>query len=317
MCGSVSSHHTGPSRDIMAREHTLAHDGNIARDLGSQGYHVFRDALQPRRWFTSLYAAYDKVSTLVADKPQLLRQWEAAYVQWQAEGDNKAYFADVPPFFKNRSPLPTSSAKRNKEYIQFCLDFAESPAYRTSSLAVIGEFRELVELMTELHYTSDRLFWRAIRSITDDESMMRRRLRPAGRVAPIVLKAIRYNYDPKRFATDPHYDKSALSLLLHSDDRHVSYGVAAHTSEPVRCTELRAPIDYPLSDDAPNHGVLISGLCFQKIGVGIGPSPHAVLPVTSSKWRHAIVAFYLVPYLDTTDMHTAAPFVNDLDPSIA
>jgi hypothetical protein len=302
-------------RERLTREKAQLQDnGKILRDLASQSYVVFKGALPNRCWFNNLYNTYDDVSRLLLETPALLDEWHRCVESWQRIRDTRQFFCGTPTDFRDRS---TRADKRDKEYLQYSLDFATSSAFRDSVLSRNCAVVRLFGMLEELHFACADLFFRVIDSITAEVPEAKSRLLYDGRLAPIIIKVLRYNRRPERFATDPHFDKSALSLLLNSDDKSVSYRLGRYVPSEIRYSELFAPIEYPPNDDQWNDAVLISGLCLREVGLSaLPPTPHSVLPVQDRDVRHSVVAFYLVPYLDTTHMTTNAPYINDLLPGV-
>lgn len=283
--------------------------------MAEKGYHVFVASLPCRQLFKPLYDAFDRLYEAITDDPTMIRKWDDAIKDWQGERNNLAFYDRVPPGFKDREG---QEGKRDKAYVQYCLDFAVSKAYRDSGLSHIGEVSKLFGHLEELHFVCVDLFSRAISSVCDSNENAKNRLCYRDRLSPVVFKLIRYNPDAKRFGTDPHYDKSALSLILNSDDQEVSYRVGPYKHTTFRYSELIGPIKYPASDLDPNDAVLVSGLCLREIGLdGFNPSPHSVLPITRPTCRHSIVAFYLAPFVNLDFLDTQARYVNDYDPEVS
>jgi hypothetical protein len=131
------------------------------------------------------------------------------------------------------------------------------------------------------------------------------------RPLPIIIKMIRYNNSPEQFATDPHYDKSSLSLILNADDDEVRLRLGYGRNCPL--SSMFTPLQYPESAQEPNSCVMIPGLCLELAGIDLPPTPHCVMPVDKAAHRHSIIAFLLVPHLEGTDgLDTQAPYVHDV-----
>jgi hypothetical protein len=293
-------------RDLQAREPTLDH--RAISGVRERGYHVFSNSLPNAQWFGQLYAAYDQLSLVLKANPALVTLWDKLVEQWYGANDNETFFCRVPPTFRDRAPR---ADKRNKEYLQFLLDFSTSRAFRDSELGRHPAVRRLFTMLEELHFICTGLFSGPVNALMQEYPAMHRRLVHTDRLSPVVIKLLRYNWSPKRFATNPHVDKSALSFLLHADDDEVAYRMAKGGTK-LRYSDLRCPIQYPDADHLPNHAVLIAGACLQEIGVDDLPgTPHMVLPVCREQPRHSVVAFYLAPHLNTENMQTDVEFEND------
>lgn len=285
----------------------------VASSLAGKGYHVFASSLPSHNWFRGLYSAFDRLVELIENDPTLDAEWDQAVRAWHATDDTAMFYCKIPPSFKDRAGRV---GKRNKCYLQYCQDFALSEPFVTSRLGSIPEVCNVFQRLEELHFTCVDLFHRSFRSIFAGRNDMDKVNYP-GRFSPIMFKLLRYNSDPRRFGTGPHYDKSALSLLLHSDDAEVTYRLGPFSNNAFRYSELHAPISYPSSSNSKNHAVLVCGSCLQAVGLSsFQPTPHSVLPIKKAEKRHSIVAFHIVPYLDTTNLVTKASYINDYDPDV-
>lgn len=305
---------------FLDRENRIRYESTtgtvIATALRDRGYFVFKSVLASRRDFVNCYLLFDELCNAVSHDRSIADRLYAAVQEWQAEGDIARYFCGVPAGFKTRNDRDGSSGHRFKDYLQYTLAFAQSNAFRRSGLQSFPCVAQLYESLAELHFTCSGLFTQAIKSICNlANQSLYSRLVYDDRLAPVVIKVLRYRRNPLRWATDPHFDKSALSLIIHSDDEEFSVRLGAQGSGAIRLSELRSPISYPKSPVDPNDAVLITGLCLREMGLGeFPPSPHLVLPVTDRPFRHSIVAFYLVPYLRGTDiLRTTVNFINDVD----
>jgi hypothetical protein len=300
-------------QSIWAGTASRAADRSVVRNLLTSGYHVFPDVLPSHNWFARIYQCFDEIAEIVARNPLMLESWDAAVAKWHAENENKAFFCGVPPKFKDRAER---KGKRNKAYIQYCLDFACSKSYANSPLGSVSAISELFRHMEDLHFRCLEVFAETLRAVCDGSEALGR-FHKRGRLSPIIFKLLRYNPDERRFGSGPHYDKSALSALLHSDDDAPTYRVGPHRDQPFRYSELIAPIVYPSSREALNSAVVLCGACLQEVGLErFRPSPHSVKPIVGSKRRHSIVAFQLAPFLNTDGLVTKAQYINDFDQSV-
>lgn len=287
----------------------------IATNLQAHGFHTFRNALPPRRWFAGFYAQFDALATRLECHPDLAESWNALAAQWLARGDNAAYWCSVPPAFKDRTKR---LGKRDKIYLQYSVPFAFWLAHREPDLLDRLGATGLFEALQRLHVLCSSLFNQAIVAIADGDRVIAAQLRPSMRPAPIVLKAIRYNPNAARFGADAHYDKSALSLLVNADDYDSRVRIGPYRAQGSRLSDLVAPVESARSDTASGDAVVIVGACLREIGLAsFGPTPHAVLPVVQPRRRHSVVAFHLVPHLDASHVETAAPVTNDVFPNVS
>lgn len=272
--------------------------------LRDVGHVVLESAMPSRRWFEELYEATDVLIDELSDA--MRSDWQRAALAWLAEGDNDSYFCGVPAAFKDRSGV---AGKRNKVYLQWFLEFSRSEFFKNTMVAKLPSARLVSLGIAELHHRcSEHLaplmseMMRAYPEFTQRYT--------SDRPLPISLKLVRYNRSPGKFATDPHFDKSAVSMILQADDPKVHWRIGQ--GNPCRISQMTAPFEYPDNADAPSPVILFPGLSLQAAGVDIPPSPHFVLPVEDRPYRHSIIAFLIVPHLSNADsLDTTAPTIHD------
>jgi hypothetical protein len=273
--------------------------------MKTEGYAMFDRVLPDRIWFERTYQLFDELVDGLTDES--IEDLRAGAFAWLAVGDNDSYYCGVPSSFRDRKGL---SGKRDKAYLQWCLEFARSPQFAATTAGQSPAMRELSERLEELESVCSRLYMDVLREIGAEHPEYLA-LHAEDRPLPIIIKMIRYNNSPEQFATDPHFDKSALSLILNADDDEVRWRVGRGRNCPL--SSMFTPMEYPASAEEPNSCVMIPGLCLELAGVELPPTPHFVMPVVTGEHRHSIVAFLLVPHLQGTDgLSTQAPFVHDI-----
>ena len=288
------------SEEHRRREFPMSYVERFRRD----GHAVFDRFLPSRIWFDELYAAADLLIEELTD--ELAAEWRQAAFDWLAEGDNGSYYCGVPPAYRDRAGI---AGKRNKAYIQWCLEHARSPRFAATRVARLEPVRILSRKMTELHEICSGAFESILADFAEPYPQLVARF-DEGRPLPIVFKLVRYNQSPNRFATDPHFDKSGLSMILRADDETVRWRIGQ--GNPCRISEMSAPFEYPRDHAEPNPAVVFPGLCLEAAGVDVAPTPHFVLPVEQKRYRHSTIAFLVVPHLEgTDDLDTQAPFIHD------
>lgn len=273
--------------------------------LDTDGYVVFDRSLPDRRWFESIYQLYDDfVDGLTPESSAELRQSALAWLQTK---NMYNYYCGAPAGFRDRHGM---SGKRDKSYLQWCRPFARSAEFTATVAAGTDAMQKLCRRLDYLESVCARLFQGVLDDIGQRYPDYLSRYDPE-RPLPIIIKMLRYNRNPSQFATDPHNDKSALSLILHADDSSVRWRIGRGKNCPL--SAMVAPFAYPESPTASNHSVLFSGLCLEDAGVELPPTPHFVMPVERGDYRHSVVAFLLTPDLPSTaTMSTQASFVHDI-----
>ena len=287
----------GPTMDSAYMSHLDA--------LDTHGNVVFDRVLPDRVWFKQVYDLYDELYDWLTDETGTeLRQ---AALDWLNVGDNDSYYCGAPCGFRDRKSM---QFKRDKAYMQWCLEFARSTQFAETAAGQLPAMQNLSHHMEHLESVCSELFMRVLTDIGEENPDYVARY-DMDRPLPIIIKLIRYNKNPTQFATDPHYDKSALSLILNADDDEVRWRLGRGDNCPL--SKMTAPFSYPDSPDEPNSCVMFTGLCLERSGVRLAPTPHFVMPVEDNKFRHAVIAFLLTPHLENTDsLNTQAPYIHDV-----
>lgn len=267
------------------------------------GFAVFERLLPSRDWFDDLYRITDVLMDSLSD--EVAAEWRQSAFDWLSEEDNASYFCGAPPAYRDRAG---TEGKRNKAYIQWCLEYARSRQYAETGVASMAHARELTAKLELLHAICSETYVNVLADFEADYPEFVGRYDPE-RPLPILFKLVRYNRSPRRFATDPHFDKSGFSIILRADDEKVQWRLGK--GNPCRISTMTAPIEYPADSADPNPAILFSGLCLEAVGVKVPPTPHFVLPVEQKKYRHSIIAFLLVPHVDTDNLVTDAPYIQD------
>ncbi len=284
---------------------------NYLNKFEDRGYAVFNGVLPSMRWFEGVYEDFDRFIDSVESEPEKGLQLRRYAQEWLKEDDHDYYYCNVPCSYRNRL---VNDRKRDKVYLQWCYDFSRSALFRGSAIGQESNTIRLCEKLEELEYICSPIFRDCIDDLGRTFPAFAARF-DTNRALPVIFKLVRYSLSPLRFATDPHYDKSALSLILNSDDAHVNWKIGKGHS--CRLSDMAAPFDYPEDRDQPTDTILFPGLCLRAMDVAVDPAPHCVMPVTDRPYRHSIIAFLLIPGLGNMDaLDTQAVYQHDILPEI-
>jgi|GEM_PF-4217665 len=309
----------GERLDAFHEPEVARAEGKLAADLRNRGAYVFPGAIPSASVFAEIYRAFDRLAALLVTHAELAAAWRGALDAWLGVSDNATYFCGVPLTYRDRRTRP---GKRNKEYLHLTPDFVEFLVWSRFGELAQGvydpmRYRNAFDELQDMHWNLGQiellcrgLFSMAVQAVCPKQ--MSRLLPPGSQRTPIVFKLIKYYPSRIRFGTDPHYDKSVFSLLLHADDRKVSYRLGEWRPGPVQCSTLLAPIDYPGDAEKSNDAVLIAGAMLRASGMSdIGPTPHMVLPVAGNRPRHSIIAFLVAPGFNTRSLDSSVDYLND------
>jgi hypothetical protein len=124
---------------------------------------------------------------------------------------------------------------------------------------------------------------------------------------PVILRLIRYEPGPA-IATPLHFDKSALTLHMNSNDSSGDrFLIGPGGRRDISITDL-VPIGGRKNETGATHAIVFPGLFLNTIGFDyLPPTPYAALGMPNSQYRHTLVAFWLVPFLISEHLITNVP----------
>ncbi len=132
-------------------------------------------------------------------------------------------------------------------------------------------------------------------------------LRQSGSV-PVIVRLIRYE-PGEHIESLPHYDKSAFTVHMHSDDGSCDQFVIGRWQLGILKLSDLTPVARRPNFQRPNDAVVFPGLFLSEMGYDeIRPSPHAAFGSKETKFRHVSVGFWLVPFMITDHLVTNIPF---------
>lgn len=110
----------------------------------------------------------------------------------------------------------------------------------------------------------------------------------------IITKVVHYSSSPK-MASSPHFDFSALTLMLDNDDQNDDNLIISPYSANFEHQSFSQIKRRYQRTNSGTSEIFIPGLALRLSGIDIPPTPHAVKSLNSS--RHSMISFAMVPYL--------------------
>lgn len=278
---------------------------NYLTQMERNGYVVLENILPNKLWFKEVFDLFDIF--IDASNKEDFQELRKTAFDFLADNDNESYYCGVPSSFRNRE---IRDDKRYKVYLQWCLEFAESELMRKTQIGQKPDTVFLFDKLKTLETICSKIFWKSIDDIGEKYPEYKAKYSKE-RALPIIFKLVRYNKRKNKFATDPHYDKSGLSIIVDSDDEKVQWKVGK--GKDCLLSDMIAPFEYPNNETDLNHCILFPGLCLEEVDVNLEPTPHYVMPVTDRMYRHSLIAFLLVPGLKGTEkLDTQAKYNHDI-----
>ena len=277
----------------------------LVSEIGARGYARLHAALPSSPIFSETYKAFDTVAERASVDELVAITLEKSAEYWTKDFTRRSFFAGAPMGYRNRS---IRADKAKKSYFQY------APVYGSF---VRENFPHLILAYPEIDWLFAKCdtLWNASVDVLHTVILeydrhypgIRRLLVRQNGSAPVILRLLRYE-PGEHIESQPHYDKSAFTVHMHSDDEAGNQFVIGrwHPTE-LLLTDL-APVARQNSGHS-NDAVVFPGLFLSEMGYQeILPSPHAALGSNVMRYRHVSVGFRLVPFMSTDHLITNVPF---------
>jgi hypothetical protein len=253
----------------------------------------------PKQAIDLVYNTSDKCMLNHFDQiRELAQEWERDF----AASDEAIPWTNVRFGVRDKRPA-TSRNKDKKFYLQFCREYGDWVIKnRSTQLAAIPELEYLFHQLLEVEKICQEIFLQKLSEMSISHPGIKKLFYSydGQKRVPISIRVISYENEG-HFSVSPHFDKSAVTILLPSDDMpdQECLIVAPADGTPFNHENLKGIIrPKPTHPDSESCALFITGAMLEEIGVSIPPTPHAVLP-HDRLLRHVLVAFCNVPYMDT------------------
>jgi hypothetical protein len=260
----------------------------------------------PKTAWHLLYELFGSFISLVSSNNEFQDVFDRTAKLWRNDSGLKLQYSGYfSPYYRNRTG---QVGKDNKQVVQFCEPYYRYLSESAPKLLALSEYRNLVQGMMSALYSTLATYLPIAHSLAQVDRELSQALLPPGTTPSVALRLIRYESDAYYF-TNPHVDKSAITVILDSDE------------PPDQSCLVFAPRETvvpKLSDFVPvekNDGdaVLFLGAAPQKAShTWASPAAHAVRPLKTPATRHVAVFFWLLPGIDMSSFNTAVPYENDL-----
>lgn len=266
------------------------------------GYVEICEGVPTRDDYDGLYRSFDTFVEAVGQDPAVESALNESGRRWLSSRNTSMWYSGVPPKFEDRT---RRDDKAEKLYCQASQEYVEYCRSRNPVLYQVAAVCALYEHIEQIIESAVPILLSVIDQLTESNPGLRDRLYAPHRYAPVILRVIRY-HRTTNFGTQPHVDKSGLSLVLDNSDSRLSEKLVIASNK--RPTELTLADLHSPRRRCPGSAILIPGRCLQDVGfLDLPPSPHAVLPMDTER-RHSVIAFWLVPNFSMDQLITDVPF---------
>lgn len=273
---------------------------NIKNEFESNGFFEVPNNIVNKDKYRLLYKTFDNFIAAVNNSALLetiLIDIEKKFL----DSEYSAEFAGAPSGYRNC--IKKEGKKDTKIYFQYSREYHNF--VKNNYKEILQQYpivRELLDQFEIIDDGSKKLFAESIKSLERTDPYVKNAMYGDREGLTVIMKVIRYD-ESKDLCTSPHYDKSGLTLILDNDDKENINLITAPYMTSFDFRKLSPPNRKFDKKPLITSAILIPGACMLKLGLNIYPTPHAVRP-TTVKHRHSVIAFGLVPGMNTNGIQT-------------
>lgn len=260
----------------------------------------------PKTVWRRLYELFDAFSNSLAEQPDALKSYNSEAKAWQMEsGLAKYYGGYFSPYFRDTS---SQKGKDNKRIVQICEPYYRFLTERRSRLLDNELYFELLEAMMSALFSSCAGFLPFISALKGIDSSLFELLSPSEMLPPVSIRLLSYDTD-FQMATNPHLDKSAITVIADNDDPDGEARLIVGSPKMDGRSNLSSYRSVPTN---AGESIIFLGAALREAGMTkYLPLPHAVLPF-EGKMRHSAIFFWHLPNVEMQNFDTKLEVEDDL-----
>jgi hypothetical protein len=280
----------------------IPHFSLFEKEFAKKGYAKLSNVLPDYSIFERMLKEIQVMLDFLAVDGNLIAKLDATEKEFHKDIHKRDFFNGVEQRFVNGEFIKCEK-KKKAEYAQFSLDYINFLEKNHPDLYVA--YPQLKELMTDLkmvHFITEKIFQEMIKSLDKKYPGVENRIFCDPKApTPIMLRIVQYSGNiesENKYIIDPHYDDSALSIIVCIQDTTNQHLVLA--SNQCKCQSelksLRIKKNYN-SRKGTTSAIVIPGAYLNAIGIDIDPTLHAVESMPVNTVRYALVAYLMVPFI--------------------
>lgn len=275
-------------------------DCSIHQSIIEKGFFEMLNRAHTKAFYSETYDLYDQFIDQISKDEELSELIQRAESKFVAS-ENQNYFKGAPTGYRDCNQK--FGKKDQKIYFQFCEEYysllKKSEGDLLKKYPVVSAF---FDKLLHIDQHSKLLLTECIDNLETSVKDIGKTLFGCRSSLTVIIRILRYNGN-ELLCTSPHYDKSGLTLTLDNDDKVEDEKVLIGPyMEDFDFQKLRIA-KRKFNNKNATSGLLFPGACLAKLGLNLNPTPHAVLPARR-RFRHSLIAFCLVPGMETQDIAT-------------
>ncbi len=279
------------------RQHSQTPD--IYQSILENGYCEIENPYVSKKYYKKFYNCFNNLIELIAKDNAFAKTVAEIEQDFLALYSN--VFCGAPMGYRDCTQKLTK--KDQKIYFQYSSEYYSLIQERYPS--ILNKFDFFKIFLNHLDYVDKKakiILNEAINSLDTSVPNLKKSLFSERKELTVIIKILRYVGNEK-LCTSPHYDKSGLTLVLDNNDVVNDRLILGSYMDPFDASNLVAPKRQFDKQESTTSSLLFPGACLKKINLPLNPTPHAALPARTP-FRYSIIAFCLVPNINTTDVQT-------------
>lgn len=250
--------------------------------------------------YSNLYNEYDYFINIMSNNSEvseIITQSEGDFILIEDQGSR---YCSAPPSYRD----PNRHAKiNNRIYFQFIKEHYELLLVNSSKIfSDDPNLHKFFDALLNVDKMAKHYFENILNDLEKNHPGIKSTMYGKHKELTVITKIVRYHHIDD-WHENPHFDKSALTLIWDSDDdNHDSLMVCSNIHEP-RKEALKVPHRLYGKEKEVSSTLLIMGLCSGFVGYDLKPTLHYVRPI-KHEYRHSLISFLLVPDIDTKSFKT-------------
>lgn len=269
---------------------------SVFHEIQKTGYTEFWNTGIRAEEYTQIYRLFDQVIDLSERDEVFEGVFQAKHFCF--DRSQLSFFNNIPLGYKDRR---FEEGKDLKSYFQYHPKFYDELLKNCSFAAQeYPLFISFLDALSHIHKRAQNAFSKTLEHmIRKDPTNLQENISEKTSTLFTLLK-INVYYPSESMCTQPHYDKSALTLVLNNDDNPNRRFIISNYTCPFDFESLKIP---NRRLDNQDSALLFPGLLFSHLNLSfhLSPSPHAVS--STDKVRHSIVAFAIPRFSDLSSLN--------------
>jgi hypothetical protein len=277
------------------------HNTYLHHLLKQQGFIELGNTMLLKKDYADIYYYFDRFIELMDEDGEFAKEIDATEQQFLSNTHIKSRYCSAPPSY--RDPRKHSTKRFHKVYFQFIKEHC-------TMLEAVGlssknpDIKAFFDGMLAIDAASKKMFEQILQHLEPLYPGIIKKAYGQYNELTVITKIVRYEQaENGQWGTTPHVDKSALSLILNSDDPNDESLWLCEDLDNPSIAKMNKPNRIFNRRFDCSSALLIPGAECLKVGFNLKPTVHGVRPITRP-YRHAAVSFLLIPDVDMSDIVT-------------